>query len=152
MKPFIKPVKAAFSLMETPDSFTKLSVPALTWAIFPDPQCDLQKLWVRIYSEWFPTSEYEQAEAPSFEMYYRMAGHRQGEIWIPVKKITFPLHAARMCNAGIEGERPQRCGRPFSFFMRVCSNGHAGVARHKQGSGRSDCLAQRNVTTGNVWV
>lgn len=72
--------------LEIPERFTKLSVPALTWAIFPEPQCELQKLRVRIYSEWFPTSEYEQIEAPSFEMYYGMAGHRQGEIWIPVKK------------------------------------------------------------------
>ncbi|WP_246627561.1 GyrI-like domain-containing protein [Paenibacillus solanacearum] len=72
--------------LEMPERFTKLSVPALTWAIFPEPQCDLQKLRVRIYSEWFPTSEYEQIEAPSFEMYYGMAGYRQGEIWIPVKK------------------------------------------------------------------
>lgn len=71
---------------EIPKGFTKLSVPALTWAIFPDPQCDLQKLWERIYSEWFPTSEYEQVEAPNFEMYYGMAEHTQGEIWIPVKK------------------------------------------------------------------
>ncbi|WP_307587748.1 GyrI-like domain-containing protein [Paenibacillus wynnii] len=46
----------------------------------------MQKLWVRIYSEWFPTSEYEQVEAPGFEMYYGMPGHTQGEIWIPVKK------------------------------------------------------------------
>lgn len=29
---------------EIPERFTKLSVPTLTWAIFPDPQCDLQKL------------------------------------------------------------------------------------------------------------
>lgn len=72
--------------LEIPERFTKLSVPALTWAIFPDPQCELQKLWERIYSEWFPTSEYEQIEGPSFEMYYGMAVNDFGEIWIPVKK------------------------------------------------------------------
>ncbi|CAI6085477.1 AraC family transcriptional regulator [Cohnella sp. JJ-181] len=72
--------------LELPEKFTKLSVPALTWAIFPDPLYDLQKLWVRIYSEWFPTSEYEQAEGPSFEMYYGMAGSATAEIWIPIKK------------------------------------------------------------------
>jgi AraC family transcriptional regulator len=72
--------------LEIPERFTKLSVPALTWAIFPEPKCDLQKLWERIYSEWFPTSEYEQVEGPGFEMYYGMAGHVTGEIWIPVKK------------------------------------------------------------------
>lgn len=74
--------------LEIPERFTKLSVPTLTWAIFPEPQCDMQKLWQRIYSEWFPTSEYEQVEGPSFEMYYGMARHGNvsGEIWIPVKK------------------------------------------------------------------
>ncbi|WP_160036392.1 AraC family transcriptional regulator [Paenibacillus sp. An7] len=72
--------------LEIPDKFTKLTVPASTWAIFSEPQCDLQKLWDRIYFEWFPTSEYEQIEAPSFEMYYGPAGHHTGEIWIPVKK------------------------------------------------------------------
>ena len=72
--------------MEIPERFTKLAVPALTWAIFPEPQCELQKLWGRIYSEWFPTSEYEQAEGPSFEMYYGMAANAAGEIWIPVKQ------------------------------------------------------------------
>lgn len=74
--------------LEIPERFRKLSVPTLTWAIFPEPQCDMQKLWQRIYSEWFPTSEYEQVEGPSFEMYYGMARHGNvsGEIWIPVKK------------------------------------------------------------------
>ncbi|OAB27822.1 AraC family transcriptional regulator [Paenibacillus macquariensis subsp. defensor] len=72
--------------LEIPERFTKLSVPPLTWAIFPETQCDLQRLWERIYSEWFPTSEYEQVEGPSFEMYYGMASNVTGEIWIPVKK------------------------------------------------------------------
>jgi len=74
--------------LEIPERFTTLSVPPLTWAIFPEPQCDMQKLWERIYSEWFPTSEYEQVEGPTFEMYYGMArhGNTSGEIWIPVKK------------------------------------------------------------------
>ncbi|WP_078553754.1 AraC family transcriptional regulator [Bacillus alkalicellulosilyticus] len=72
--------------IEIPERFTTLSVPELTWAIFTEPQCNLPNLWERIYSEWFPTSEYEQVEAPSFEMYYGMAGHETAEIWIPVKK------------------------------------------------------------------
>lgn len=74
--------------LEIPERFTKLAIPTLTWAIFPEPQCDMQKLWERIYSEWFPTSEYEQVEGPTFEMYYGMARHGNvsGEIWIPVKK------------------------------------------------------------------
>ena len=71
--------------IEIPDRLSKLTVPARTWAIFPDPLCDLQKLWRRIYTEWFPTSGYEQVEGPQFEMYYGMPGHTQGEIWIPVR-------------------------------------------------------------------
>ncbi|HIW35002.1 MAG TPA: AraC family transcriptional regulator [Candidatus Paenibacillus intestinavium] len=69
------------------EKFTTLTVPTMTWAIFPEPICDhLQKLWVRIYSEWFATSEYEQVEGPSFEMLYGMANNNSSEIWIPVKK------------------------------------------------------------------
>ncbi|WP_084165466.1 GyrI-like domain-containing protein [Paenibacillus massiliensis] len=54
--------------------------------VFPNHECELQKLWERIYSEWFPTSEYEQVEGPSFEMYCGMAVNDSGEIWIPVQK------------------------------------------------------------------
>jgi len=72
--------------LEIPDRFTKLSVPELTWAIFPEPHCEMQNLWKRIYTDWFPTSQYEQVEGPSFEKYYGMAEHCTGEIWIPVKK------------------------------------------------------------------
>ncbi|MFD0716316.1 GyrI-like domain-containing protein [Paenibacillus sp. GCM10027626] len=49
----------------------------------------MPKLWERIYSEWFPTSEYEQFEGPSFEMYYGIAGHITGEIWIAVTRMCF---------------------------------------------------------------
>lgn len=69
--------------VEIPDRFTKLAVPALTWAIFPEPKCDLQSLWQRIYAEWFPTSEYEQVEGPSFEMYYGMASNVTGKYGYP---------------------------------------------------------------------
>lgn len=72
--------------LELPEKFTKLSVPALTWVIFPEPELEMQKLWKRIYSEWFSTSEYEQVEGPGFEMYYGMARNGFGEIWLPVRK------------------------------------------------------------------
>jgi len=71
-----------------PKDFTRLNVPAQTWVVFSEPKGEMQNLWRRIYSEWFPTSEYEQAEGPAFEMYYGQASHQNGfgEIWIPVKK------------------------------------------------------------------
>ncbi len=72
--------------LSIPDRFTTLTVPAMTWAIFTESKCEMQKLWKRIYSEWFPTSEFEQVEGPGFEMYYGMARHAFGEIWIPIQK------------------------------------------------------------------
>ncbi|MCL1820389.1 MAG: AraC family transcriptional regulator [Oscillospiraceae bacterium] len=79
--------------LEIPENYTRLSVQAQTWAIFPAADGSNNKMhdiWRRIYSEWFPTSEYEQAEAPSFEMYYGYgrgdSGNGVSEIWIPIKK------------------------------------------------------------------
>jgi AraC family transcriptional regulator len=71
-----------------PDKFTILDVPATTWAVFDAPNYDIQTLWRRIWSEWFPASEYESVAGISFEMYYGLASHGNvfGEIWIPVKK------------------------------------------------------------------
>ena len=71
-----------------PDGFSVLTVPASTWAVFDVPDCDMQAVWPRIHTEWFPSSGYEIAEGPQFEMYYGLAGHENGfgEIWIPVRK------------------------------------------------------------------
>lgn len=46
--------------MVIPKEYERLSVPALTWAIFPADDCDIPNVWRRIYSEWFPTSGFEQ--------------------------------------------------------------------------------------------
>ena len=52
---------------DCPAKFAQLEVPASTWAIFeavgPFPET-LQNVWGRIYSEWFPSSNYELAEGP----------------------------------------------------------------------------------------
>jgi AraC family transcriptional regulator len=74
--------------------FAVLEVPALTWAIFPtgehtDEQTTeaIQAVWKRIYPEWFPTSGYEHAEGPEFEMYHNLGNGRYvSEVWIPVVK------------------------------------------------------------------
>jgi AraC family transcriptional regulator len=71
-----------------PDNLTQLEVPALSWAVFeaigPFPDT-LQDVWGRIYSEWFPSSNYEQiilwnqnkdVTSPTFK----------SEIWIPILK------------------------------------------------------------------
>lgn len=79
-----------------PEEYHRLSVPALTWAVFlTDPQGtkgtgeQIQGIWRRVFTEWFPTSGYEHAEGPEFEMTYCIDGDRHnnwGEVWVPVVK------------------------------------------------------------------
>ena len=77
---------------ECPDNLSKLKVPATTWAVFeakgPFPET-LQDVWGRIYSEWFPSSNYEQAEGPEIlwnENKDVTSPNFKSEIWIPVLK------------------------------------------------------------------
>lgn len=77
---------------ECPDHLVKLEVAASAWAVFeavgPFPET-LQNVWGRIYSEWFPSSSYEQTEGP--EILWNADKDTtsptfRSEIWIPVKK------------------------------------------------------------------
>ncbi|MGG3181440.1 AraC family transcriptional regulator [Priestia megaterium] len=77
---------------ECPDNLIKLEVSALTWAVFeavgPFPDT-LQDVWGRIYSEWFPSSNYEQVEGPEIlwnEHKDITSPTFKSEIWIPVLK------------------------------------------------------------------
>jgi AraC family transcriptional regulator len=77
-----------------PDEFAAVEVPSLLWAVFTtdkyskaDTIRTIQALWKRIFSEWFPTSGYEHANAPELEMYYMGSDRIEYcEIWIPVVK------------------------------------------------------------------
>ena len=76
------------------ESFTILEIPSATWAVFSTAQLSLedaaqeiQLLWSRIFTEWFPTSGYELADAPELEMHYGTGSELySNEIWIPVAK------------------------------------------------------------------
>ncbi|MED1666706.1 AraC family transcriptional regulator [Brevibacillus laterosporus] len=75
-----------------PDNLTQLEVPALSWAVFevigPFPDT-LQDVWGRIYSEWFPSSNYEQIEGPEIlwnENKDVTSPTFKSEIWIPILK------------------------------------------------------------------
>jgi AraC family transcriptional regulator len=77
---------------ECPDNFAKLEVNPSTWAVFeavgPFPET-LQNVWGRIYSEWFPSSNYEIAEGPEMlwnEHKDTSSPTYRSEIWIPVSK------------------------------------------------------------------
>jgi len=75
---------------ECPANLTQLKVPASTWAVFtavgPFPDT-LQNVWGRIYSEWFPSANYELAEGPEIlwnEHKDISSPNFKSEIWIPV--------------------------------------------------------------------
>ncbi|MCU6709053.1 AraC family transcriptional regulator [Paenibacillus sp. J5C_2022] len=82
----------AATTQDCPSHLTQLDVSALTWAVFeavgPFPDT-LQQVWGRIYSEWFPTTGYEQAEGPELlwnESKDVSSPTFRSEIWIPVSK------------------------------------------------------------------
>lgn len=75
---------------ECPHNLTQLEVAPSTWAVFeaigsfPDA---LQDVWGRIYSEWFPSSNYEQIEGPEIlwnENKDITSPTFKSEIWIPI--------------------------------------------------------------------
>ncbi|UQZ32266.1 AraC family transcriptional regulator [Paenibacillus sp. PK3_47] len=78
--------------LECPEHLSALEVPAGTWAVFeavgPFPET-LQNVWGRIYSEWFPSSNYELAEGPEIlwnESKDTSLPDYRSEIWMPVMK------------------------------------------------------------------
>lgn len=78
--------------LEVPERYARLAVSAMTWAVFesigPYP-ATLQNIWGRIYSEWFPSSNYEAAEGPELvwnEGKDLSSPTCRSEIWIPVVK------------------------------------------------------------------
>lgn len=78
---------------ECPDIFSQLEVPAASWAVFESVGSfpgTLQEIWGRIYSEWFPSSNFEQVEGPEIlwnESKDMMSPTFRSEIWIPVAKM-----------------------------------------------------------------
>lgn len=75
-----------------PSGFEVWTIPAQTWAVFryvgPMPKA-IQELNYRIYSEFFPQSEYEPVDAVDFELYPDGDNSKKdyvSEIWKPVRK------------------------------------------------------------------
>ena len=67
-------------------------IPASTWAIFESvgamPSA-IQKVWSRIFTEWFPSAGYEHADAPELEVYPKGNVNDENyrcEIWFHVVK------------------------------------------------------------------
>lgn len=68
-----------------------LEIPSLTWAIFPGKGVgkDYKLVWDYVFNEWFPTTNYNLADAPELEVYlkYDYRTHEtEFEIWIPIEE------------------------------------------------------------------
>lgn len=75
-----------------PAGYTFIKIPESTWAVFkcigPMPDA-IQTMWKRIYSEFFPQSDYEPAQTLDFEYYTNGDNSKAdyvSEIWLPVRK------------------------------------------------------------------
>jgi AraC family transcriptional regulator len=71
-------------------SYESIPIPAATWAVFtsigPMPGA-IQEVWRRIYQEWFPSTGYERAPGPDFELYppgNASSADYRCEVWIPI--------------------------------------------------------------------
>ena len=79
---------------EVPEGFEVQTIPAHTWVIFPCvgamPHA-IQNLWMKVYSEWLPTSNYELIPDFTIENYEEGDASQEDyvcEIWLPVKEKT----------------------------------------------------------------
>jgi AraC family transcriptional regulator len=75
-----------------PTDWEEKVIPAASWAVFesigllPD---SIQKVWEKVYSEWFPSSGIEHANAPELEVYPEGDTKNENyrcEVWIPIIK------------------------------------------------------------------
>ena len=69
------------------NQFDKYSMPACTWAVFPNKgpfPSTLQNTMTKIYSKWLPASNYELAFSFTKMNEYK-EDYAYSEIWIPVK-------------------------------------------------------------------
>lgn len=73
------------------EDFLTLEIPASKWGVFevhgPMPGA-MPKVWKQIFSEWFPSNQYEHAGTPELEVYSDedpSSPDLYSEIWIPLK-------------------------------------------------------------------
>ena len=83
---------------EVPSGLTTLTIPPQTYAVFESKEqitedvefgLEVINVWKRIYSEWFPSSNFEQVEGPCIEKFYWVDEQQIDsvcEVWIPVKR------------------------------------------------------------------
>lgn len=83
---------AAETTQLAPEGFERVEVPASKWGVFEVrgamPEA-MPKAWKQIFSEWFPSNQYENAGTAELEVYPEGDAYRDdyvSEIWISLKK------------------------------------------------------------------
>ena len=83
---------ACATTLAVPEEMSSLEIPQATWAIFesvgPLPDA-IQNLTKRIFSEWLPSSGYEQDDVPQLEVFPAGDIHSADyvcEVWFPIRK------------------------------------------------------------------
>ncbi|MEK3718814.1 AraC family transcriptional regulator [Paenibacillus sp. FSL R7-0333] len=83
---------------KVPEDLVNLTIQGQTYAVFdcqdkvpndPELGSEIKNVWRRIYSEWFPSSGFEQVEGPCIEKYFWTNDEHDEcicEVWIPVTK------------------------------------------------------------------
>lgn len=83
---------------EIPQNLTVLEIPTQTYAVFDSKEkipddveigLEIVNVWRRIYTEWFPSVNFEQVEGPCIEKYYWTDDSQTEsicEVWIPVQR------------------------------------------------------------------
>lgn len=82
---------AADSKDNVSERFSAVTIPAAKWGVFEVhgamPEA-MQNVWKHIFSEWFPSNNYEYAETPEMEVYplgNAYSPNYYSEIWVPLK-------------------------------------------------------------------
>ncbi len=77
---------------DCPADFVKLDIAAQTWAVFEIEGAlptAMSEIWGRIFSELFPTTDYQHTPSPEIEWYSQgdmSSSTYKSEIWIPIEK------------------------------------------------------------------
>ncbi|OBZ19226.1 AraC family transcriptional regulator [Bacillus sp. FJAT-27264] len=77
------------------EGYSTITIPAQTWAIFPSEPFKweefdeiIEGLYRRFYSEWLPTTGYDQVDVMEFEIYGGRDGQNYVELWFAVRKTA----------------------------------------------------------------
>lgn len=90
MEEFTYMIAAEGNVQAAPDGLIEKTIPAQTWAVFeatgPMPEA-IQTVWGQIWSEFFPTKQFQHAEGPDLELYPSgdpTQPDYRSEVWVPV--------------------------------------------------------------------